>query len=148
MYFTIDTSGDVVETRGPFKPGYVGGPELIAKLKAVNTRITGPAPVLNSLQLGAIDATTWRDQSSVTVTSTGGIPIDTMVRKYNGQTYVFAQASGNDTNVTSGDTTGTFTLSGIGSGTLTVRDENRTLAYNNGVRTDRFTPYGLHIYVL
>jgi len=119
-------------------------------MKLVNSRIKGLAPVLNSAELGATDSDTGRELPGayITVTSsTIGVPIDVMVRQYNGQTYVFAQASGSDTNQASGNTTGTFTWLAGGTGTASVRDESRTVTRTNGTWTDSFTPYQLHIYV-
>lgn len=126
-----------------------GGDAIIAKMKTVNTRLQSLAPVLNSPELGTISPTTGRESPStyVTVSSTGGIPIDMMVRQYGGQTYVFAQASGNASHLGSGNTTATFTWVAGGSRTLTVRDEARTVTQTSGVWADTFAPYQLHIYV-
>lgn len=119
-------------------------------MKSVNGRIKALAPVLNSAELGTIDSESGREVADAYITvssSTSGVPIDVMVRQYNGQTYVFAQASGSDTNQASGNTTGTFTWLGGGSASVTVRDESRSVSKTNGVWTDTFTPYQLHIYV-
>jgi hypothetical protein len=126
------------------------GDAIIAKLKTVNARIMGLAPVLNSAELGTINGSTGRETftSYMTVSSSAsGIPIDIMVRQYGGQTYVFAQASGSSSHQASGSTTGTFTWLAGGSGSITVRDESRTVTMTNGVWTDTFTAYQLHIYV-
>ena len=125
------------------------GDAIIAKMKVVNARLQSLAPVLNSPEIGTISASTGRESPSafITVNSTNGIPIDIMVRQYGGQTYVFAQASGDSTHLGSGNTTATFTWVGGGSRTLTVRDESRTVTQTNGIWSDSFTPYQLHIYV-
>jgi len=126
------------------------GDAIIAKMKTVNARIMSLAPVLNSQELGTINGTSGRESAAafVTVTSsTADVPIDVMVREYNGQTYVFAQASGTEAQPASANTTGTFSWLDGGSGSATVRDESRTVTRVNGVWTDTFTPYQLHIYV-
>lgn len=124
-----------------------------AKVAAVNARITGLAPVLNSPELGAVSSTTGRESAAayVTVGSSAGsnVPIDVMVRRYGGQTYLFAQASGVSGFPLSAATTGTFTWVGSGppSAPITVRDESRTVTPSGGVWTDTFTAYQVHIYV-
>ncbi len=139
--------------RGVWSQAYynrAAGDAIIAKMKSVNARLQSLAPVLNSPELGIISPTTGRESPSayVTVSSTGGIPIDMMVRQYGGQTYVFAQASGNDSHLNSGNTTATFTWVAGGSRSIAVRDESRTVTQTDGVWTDTFTPYQLHIYVM
>lgn len=136
----------------------------INRLTAVNARLKGLSPVLNSPQLGTIiggfagrgpdgippqyGSGSEDPRGLVTVATTNGIPVDVMVRKYGGKTYVFAQASGNNNNILSGATTATFTLAAGGSGTVAVRDESRNVTMTNGVWSDTFTPYRMHIYVI
>jgi hypothetical protein len=156
VYFTHDFGGgqqNISGEIGVWATNYYDrttGDAIIAKMKLVNGRIKALAPVLNSAELGTIDPESGREVADAYITvasSTSGVPIDVMVRQYNGQTYVFAQASGSDTNQASGNTTGTFTWLGGGSASVIVRDESRSVSKTNGVWTDTFTPYQLHIYV-
>lgn len=150
VYF-INTLGDM-NSAGPWGTGYWNrtvGNELIATLTKCHARILSLAPVLNSPETGVFDAY-GRElcNSFVTVSSTNGVPIDLMYREYGGKKYVFAQASGSETMQQSGSTTGTFRLVPGASGTVTVRDENRTVTATNGIWADTFTPYQMHIYVI
>lgn len=153
IYFIHDFNPDNgTAERGVWSQAYYDrttGDAIIARMKVVNARLQSLASVINSPELGAISASTGRESPSafVTVSSTGSIPIDMMVRQHGGQTYVFAQASGNDTHIGSGNTTATFTWAAGGSRTLAVRDESRSVTQTNGVWSDTFTPYQLHIYV-
>lgn len=169
LYFNKDTGANSSGNSdyGIWSTSYGNKPLAQAKINrmtAVNARIKSLAPVLNSPQLGPIiggftGRGTGGGQSQygsgsedprglVTTSSTGSIPVDVMVRKFGGKTYVFAQASGNDAHVLSGNTTATFTLLAGGSGTVAVRDENRNLTMTNGVWSDTFNPYQMHIYVI
>jgi hypothetical protein len=150
VYF-INTLGDM-DSAGPWGTGYWSrtvGDELIATMTRCHARILGLAPVLNSPETGVFD-TYGRElcNSFVTVSSTNGVPIHLMYRQYGGKKYIFAQASGTEALQLSGNTTGTFQLVAGASGTVTVRDENRTVTATNGIWTDTFTPYQMHIYVI
>jgi hypothetical protein len=126
--------------------------------------ISALAPWLNSPSL-----------SGVSVTSTGGIPIVTMLKEYNGQTYLFAFADGNSSHPYSGSTTATITLPSSDNFANAARDS--AISYNNDTTTgsgasagqphsgtittdsgsvqitsnrfsDSFLPYELHVYQL
>lgn len=157
IYFIHDFGGGAsgaAAERGVWSAGYYDrtmGDAIIARMKTVNARLKSLAPVLNSPEIGTIHPTTGREQHAAFVTvssSTSGVPIDVMVRQYAGKTYIFAQASGSASRLASAATTGTFTWHQTLTKTLTVRDEARTVAMTNGVWTDSFAPYQLHIYEL
>lgn len=124
-----------------------GGDAIIAALKKVNGQILSLAPVLNSPQLGVVDATgRERPDAWVSVSSTAA-PVDVMVRQHGGRTYVFAQASGSASLQNSAATTATFTLPGAVS--VAVSGESRSItASGGGVWQDTFAPYQLHVYVI
>ena len=133
IYFDHDFSGQQSDN------GMIDGKEkgAIANLvKANDAEITSLAPWLNA-----------PNQSGVTVTSTGGIPVTTMLKTYNGHTYLFAQADGTSSNVNSGATTATITVP-VSSGTAAVYDESRSVSDAGGTITDSFSAYQVHIYEL
>jgi hypothetical protein len=103
--------------------------------KSIDAELTSLAPELNT-----------PSSTGVTVSSTNGIPVTTMLKEYNGHTYLFAMADGNSTYQNSGNTTATITVPGVDNGTATVIDESRTVTASNNVITDSFTPYQVHIY--
>jgi hypothetical protein len=112
--------------------GIFNYPSVVQAVTAINSQITSVAPALNSATIAN------GVQASFSVF---GTPLDTMVKKYNGNTYVFA--------VVMRDTPGTATFSGLGnSGTISVIGENRQVAMINGQFQDSFTGYGVHLYQL
>lgn len=110
--------------------GIFNFPSLINAVGTINAQITALAPVLNS---GTI-------ANGVRVTSPKTTPISTLVKRYNGSTYVFAVAMLNN------DGRATFTLPNIERGTIEVLDESRQLQLTNGVFEDDFVGYGVHLY--
>jgi hypothetical protein len=140
VYFVDDfnAQGGQIYENGLLQPQHQNA---LTQVTADNQEIHYLAPWLNA-----------PSQPGVTYTSTGGIPITTMLKTYNGNTYLLAMADGNATVPTSGNTTATITLptgtiSGD-NGTATVYNENRTLPITNNTLTDTFTPYQLHVYQL
>lgn len=103
-----------------------------AALKAINAQITALAPVLNSPPVA----------NGVTVqSSTASIPVDTRLVRYGGATYLFAAE------MRAGSTTATFTLRGMpATASAEVIGESRTIPVNNGIFSDTFQSYGIHIY--
>jgi hypothetical protein len=110
--------------------GIFNFPALVNAVASVNARIAALAPVLNSPTI----------TSGVSVVSPETTPISTLVKRYNGSTYVFAVAMRNNPG------TATFTLPDIHTGTVEVLDENRELSLSGGVFEDDFTGYGVHLY--
>jgi hypothetical protein len=103
---------------------------LANAVASINARIAALAPVLNSPTI----------TGGVSVVNPGTTPISTMVKRYNGSTYVFAVAMLNNAG------TATFTLPDIHTGTVEVLDESRGLSLSGGVFEDDFTGYGVHLY--
>jgi hypothetical protein len=104
-----------------------------AALPQINAQITSLANVLNTQSVG----------NGVTVASSAGtIPVDSMLKRFAGSTYVFA------VEMRGGSTTATFTLRGgaPAAASAEVLGENRTVAVTNGVFRDNFQSYGVHLY--
>jgi hypothetical protein len=103
-----------------------------AALKDINAQVTALAPVLNNPPVA----------NGVTVqSSTSTIPVDTRLARYGGATYVFAAE------MRGGSTTATFTLRDFPATASTeVIGETRTIAVTNGVFTDDFNSYDVHLY--
>jgi hypothetical protein len=99
---------------------------------AINTQIKSLAPVLNTQSVG----------NGVTVQSSDPkIPVDTMLKRYQGATYLFA------TEMRGGMATATFTLRDFpAAASAEVIGEKRTIDVKAGVFTDAFQTYGVHIY--
>jgi hypothetical protein len=107
-------------------------PTMLAAVTAINQQIHTLAPVLNSPTLA--DAAT-------AASSNRQCPVDIMVKKHGGATYLFAVGMRNAA------TTGTFAVQGlVRNATVTVIGEDRTLPIHNGQFTDTFAPYAVHIY--
>src|SRR5207244_2332209 len=98
----------------------------------IDGRISSLAAVLNTQSVA----------NGVTVASSNGsIPVDTMLKRSGGATYLFA------TSMRSGTTTATFTLARIpATASAEVLGEGRTLSVTNGVFSDSFGSYGVHLY--
>ncbi len=101
-------------------------PEIVGNVTLLNQQITGLAPVLNSPTL----------KGKVTVAS----PVDTMVKSYNGHTYIFA------INMGTSAINSQFSLTDIQSGTVTVLNESRSLTVSSGKFSDSFSGYEVHLY--
>jgi hypothetical protein len=72
--------------------------------------------------------------------------VDTMVREYNNNVYVFAVRVTEVTETTKPPITVTFNVEGIGNAKATVYDEARQLDVVSGAFTDTFSPNAVHIY--
>jgi hypothetical protein len=98
---------------------------------AINAQIQALAPVLNTPSLS--------NGASVS-SSNASTPVDTMVKRYLGNLYIFAVA------MRPGATTATFTLRGVTTGTVTVLGESRSIPVTGGKFSDAFAPYAVHLY--
>ena len=107
--------------------GLLADTENAAAVGAIDATIQTLAPVLNSRTV----------TNGVTV-ATGGV-VDTMLKRQDGATYLFAVEMRGDS------TTATFTLRDV-TGTADVIDENRQIAITNGVFSDDFGGYAVHLY--
>jgi hypothetical protein len=126
QYFCHRTAPDVDETACLDDTASAGA------MRAVDSEITELAPVLNTPSL-ANGMTTSPSPSSAVV--------DTMMKRAQGSTYLFAVSR------QSGSVTAHFTLSGApDTVTADVLGENRTVSATGGAFSDDFAPYGVHLY--
>jgi hypothetical protein len=101
-------------------------------LATINADITALAPVLNTQSVANGVTTTSSDAS---------VPVDTMLKRHEGTTYLFAVAMRGTA------TTATFRLGGIPArASAEVLDESRTIPVADGVFHDDFAGYGVHRY--
>ncbi|HZC25520.1 MAG TPA: hypothetical protein VE287_00770 [Actinopolymorphaceae bacterium] len=110
-------------------------PVMLAAVTETNAQIHRLAPVLNSRSIS----------DDVRVTSADPeVPIDVMVKRYAGQTYVFAVS------MWDAPTRGTFELAGPAgiAASAVVLDEDRSLSVRHARFEDDFQPYDVHLYKL
>jgi hypothetical protein len=122
-----------VHTITPFNErGLLGDKPMTDAITAINAQIMLLAPVLNTQSV----------INGYTISlSNKSVPVDGMLKRLNGFTYIFAVG------MRSGTTTATFTLRDFtGSRTVEVIGENRTIQCVNGVFQDNFAGYGVHLY--
>jgi len=125
-YFCHQFNPDFIEA------GLLADPAMTAGVHAVNDRILGLAPVLNTPSVA---------NGVGTASSEPAIPVDTMVKRADGFTYLFAVS------MRPGTTTATFTLRGFSSDqAVEVLGEDRSLETAAGVFQDGFSDYAVHIY--
>ena len=106
--------------------------EMLSAVTSTNRQITELAPVLNS--------PTIKNAAGVS-SSNEAVPVAMMVKKHDGQMYLFAVGMRGD------KTTATFTLQQAeGIKTVEVIGENRTITLKNGVFKDNFEPWDVHLY--
>lgn len=107
-------------------------PEILEAVTSVNRQIHQLAPVINS--------PTFHYGAEVR-TSRETVPIELMVKRYGGDTYVFACGMRN------GSTGATFLVGGMGENAVAeVLGENRTIDIEGGFFSDSFRGYDVHIY--
>ncbi|MFW6188969.1 MAG: hypothetical protein ACOC7T_00925 [Planctomycetota bacterium] len=106
-------------------------PELLPAATALNEQIHRLAPVLNAPDAeGEVEAAAANPQ----------VPIATMVKRWEDATYVFAVA------MREAPTGAEFTLREASGGSVEVLGEDRDLQASAGTFSDRFGPYGVHLY--
>jgi len=107
-------------------------PEMLAALTEINNQIHELAPVINSPTVLF---------GTEVKSSTPGIPVAVMTKRYEKETYVFTVG------MERGKTTGAFLVSGVSeTATAEVIGEGRQIAVNNGKFEDTFEPYAVHLY--
>jgi hypothetical protein len=107
-------------------------PETRRALAAINAQVRALARALNSPSVG----------NGVAVTSSNAaIPVDVMLKRHSGATYLFAIGAR-----PGGETTATFRLRDMGEATVEAIGEGRTLTAKGGVFSDRFREYEVHLY--
>jgi hypothetical protein len=119
-----------------FKPkfieaGLLADEPMAREVAAINTQIHELAPVLNSPNVEGLATIAPADSK---------VPIDFMVKRHGGKTYVFAVA------MRDGETTAKFTLAGTGRARIEVLGESRSIAVSGETWNDRFTSYQVHLY--
>ncbi len=120
-----------------FKPTFdehalLDDPEMLQAVTATNRQIHALAPVLNT--------PTVTDGAAVT-SSSEQVPIDLMVKRYGGATYVFAIGT------RTGETKGSFVVRDLPKqASAEVVDESRSIPIRDGRFEDNFKPYQAHIY--
>ena len=97
----------------------------------INRQIGDLAQVLNSPTLADAVAVTSSDTAT---------PIDIMVKRCHDATYIFAAGMRNQA------ATATFRCKNITAARAEVIGENRTIDLIDGVFTDKFAPYAVHMY--
>jgi hypothetical protein len=112
--------------------GLLDDAAMSAAVKNINAQIISLAPVLNTQSVG---------NGVTTGSSNTTVPVDTMLKRYNKYTYLFAVS------MRPGATTATFTLRDFpASASAEVIGESRNISVNNGVFQDTFSNYTVHIY--
>lgn len=108
--------------------------EMVATVSEINRQIASLAAVLNSSA---------QTNKVVTESTPAAAPVATMVKQWNGATYLCAVG------MRPLETTVTFRINGLGAGeTVEVLDEQRTLRSSEGKFSDKFGPWASHIYRL
>jgi hypothetical protein len=112
--------------------GLLADEAMTEGVRAINAQITELAAVLNTRSVS----------NGVTVTSSNAdVPIDTMVKRHAGVTYLFAVS------MRAGATTASFVLRDFeGAATVNVLGEERILTATDGAFEDDFTDFSVHIY--
>lgn len=119
-----------------FKPkfieaGLLADEAMAREVGAINRQIHELAPVLNAPEMEA---------GARVASSEPGVPVDFIVRRHQGRTYLFAVA------MREGATTATFTLPESRGARVEVLGEDRTIEAADGKWTDRFGDYQVHLY--
>ncbi|MGC8644318.1 MAG: hypothetical protein ACP5XB_31030 [Isosphaeraceae bacterium] len=126
-----------------FKPRFnehalLDDPEMLKAVTAINRQIQHLAPVLNSPSLPDVGKVR---------SSNAHVPIDMVVKRHRGTTYVFAVAMRN------APTRGTFEIKGLGdANSAEVLGEGnsspRRIAISQGRFEDDFDAFGVHLYMI
>jgi len=112
--------------------GLLADPEMLAAVTATNQQIQRLAKVLN--------APTVPEGVAVTTTEPE-VPVEAIVKRHDGATYVFAVA------MRPGQTVAEFRVAGMsGRAQAEVLGEDRRLDVENGVFRDTFAPWDVHLY--
>ena len=119
-----------------FKPrfieaGLLADEDMARAVAAINRQIHELAPVLNSPDVAGGASVAPSDER---------VPIDFVVKRHGGRTYLFAVA------MRDGETKATFMLPDRGDARVEVLGEGRTIEAVGGRWEDRFTGYQVHLY--
>jgi hypothetical protein len=109
-------------------------PEMLAAVTAINRQIRELAPVLSSPALSGVARVS---------PSSGDVPIDLMVRRRDGATYLFAAGMRN------APARGSFEVDGLPEmARAEVLGESRSIPVRGGKFQDDFKPHDVHLYRL
>jgi len=107
-------------------------PRMLSAVTEINKQINDLAPVLNSPTI---------DGDLIVSSDNKNVPVAVMTKKYKGARYLFAVG------MRAGSTKVKFTLPAIkGKPTVEVLGENRTILSTDGVFSDTFEPWDVHLY--
>jgi hypothetical protein len=122
-----------VHQMDPFiEAGLLADPVMTAAVTEINNQIHALAPVLNSPTI---------PNGATVQSSNPDVPVDIMVKAYDGATYLFAVG------MRDGSTTATFQVAGMdGPAMAEVLGEGRSISVAGGSFQDTFTPYAVHLY--
>ena len=109
-------------------------PDTRRALASINRQIAELAPVLNTPSVA---------NGAEVRSSNPETPIDTMLKRHGGATYLLAVGAR-----PGGKTTATFSFRGCGDLNAEVLGESRTVPVRGGVLEDSFTDYQVHLYKL
>ncbi len=114
--------------------GLLDDKEMAAAVGAINTQVHELAPVLNGPTVA----------DGVRVSSSAAeVPVEAMVKRRDGTTYVFAVG------MRDGTTTAAFAVTGLtGKAKAEVLGESRTVEVRDGVFKDEFAPWDVHLYLI
>jgi RNA polymerase sigma factor (sigma-70 family) len=118
-----------------FKPTFIEAALLrddamLAQVTEINRQINRLAPALNSPTIA----------DGITVESSAAdVPIEAMLKRHEGATYVFAVC------MRGGNATASFRVAGL-KGKVEVLDEGRNIEARDGVFRDAFAPWDVHLY--
>jgi hypothetical protein len=118
--------------------GLLADEEMVAAVTKVNAQVRDLAAVINAGQTVPVGSA----KGEATVQSSSPeAPIDVLIKRYGGATYVLAVAMRDQ------PATATFALPGLGEkATAEVLGESRTVPVKAGTFQDKFEPYDAHIY--
>ena len=136
MALTHGSTGLIYFTH-QFKPTFdehamLDDPAMLAAVTAINRQIHDLAPVLNGPAV---------PEGATVVASIPTVPIDLMVKRHDGATYLFAVGMRN------GAARGAFTVRDLPhTATAEVLGEGRRIVVKNGHFEDDFKPFDVHLY--
>jgi hypothetical protein len=111
--------------------GLLADEAMTREVGAINRQVLELAPALNSPDVAA---------GAVAASSKEGVPVDFVVKRHAGVTYLFSVAA------REGETTATFTVPGTGDARVEVLGDGRSIEAVGGKWADRFTGYQVHLY--
>jgi hypothetical protein len=119
-----------------FKPkfieaGLLADEEMAREVAAINRQVRELAPILKSPDVAG---------ATMVTSSQARVPIDFVVKRHDGQMYLFAVA------MRQGEATATFKMSDPTDARVEVLGEGRTIRSVGGRWEDRFTDYQFHLY--